>query len=272
MSSSPLSKEQPPQWLDIVLKGKSAAVKAKVMELTTKMGIDPDDEFFVIFVALGQFMALLEKCPNQWDKLFTEFQGDLVKWEEDFRTSLSQTSAHTETVIVEMEERLKESLEELEERMNRLESQGERVKGLMTSTQSESKRQYEQLLREIAALKGNNQQLIKGFNQVVRFLSSPSPSFSVKWDFLPKKWVQWCESHLFPMLGSPQWLIISYLLMLLLGWTWGRTIYLPDKRLTEKMAQQTQWLLDKANRRDCLEKIKKPDSPECRSFFRRPQR
>jgi hypothetical protein len=122
MSSSPLSKEQAPRWLDIVLKGKSASVKAKVMDLVAKMAIDPDDEFFIIILAMGYFLDLLDKYPTQWHQFFREFQGDLVKWEEDFHASLSQTSLNTETIILEMEERLKESVEALEGGMNRLES------------------------------------------------------------------------------------------------------------------------------------------------------
>lgn len=255
--------EKPPQWLDIVLKGKSASVKAKVMEVTTKMGIDPDDEFLVIFVALGQFIALVEKCPSQWDKLFTEFQEDLERWGEDFRQQLTKISVDTKQLTLDVQEKL----EELEGEVYEIEEQLEIVKGLINSLERQLQGQNEQLLREIADLKDYHQQLIKSFNQVVRFLSSQQPKSQAKWDFLPPKVLKWLKFFPTNWLTSPQWRFVSYGLVLLLGWGIARAMYLPDKRLTQTMAQQTQWLLDKANRRDCLERIKPPSSPECHKVF-----
>ncbi|NJQ96522.1 MAG: hypothetical protein HC784_00130 [Hydrococcus sp. CSU_1_8] len=40
-----------------------------------------------------------------------------------------------------------------------------------------------------------------------------------------------------------------------------------ERELLRETAIQTQWLLEKANRRDCLEGIKKRNSPECKQFF-----
>ncbi|MCU0533575.1 MAG: hypothetical protein MUD14_06735 [Hydrococcus sp. Prado102] len=36
------------QWLDKALEGKPSEIKARVLEIILKMGIDPENEFFVI--------------------------------------------------------------------------------------------------------------------------------------------------------------------------------------------------------------------------------
>ena len=52
------------QWLDKALEGKPPEIKARVLEIILKMGIDPENEFFVIFVALGQLQVLIEDSPE----------------------------------------------------------------------------------------------------------------------------------------------------------------------------------------------------------------
>lgn len=39
-----------------------------------------------------------------------------------------------------------------------------------------------------------------------------------------------------------------------------------QSQVNQNTNQRVQWLLEKANRQDCLAGIKKPDSPECRSL------
>ena len=39
-----------------------------------------------------------------------------------------------------------------------------------------------------------------------------------------------------------------------------------QSQVNQNINQRVQWLLEKANRQDCLAGIKKPDSPECRSL------
>ena len=74
------SRDSRTQWLDKALEGKPPEIKARVLEIILKMGIDPENEFFVIFVALGQLQVLIEDSPSEWKHLFEGFQEELGEW------------------------------------------------------------------------------------------------------------------------------------------------------------------------------------------------
>jgi len=59
-------------------------------------------------------------------------------------------------------------------------------------------------------------------------------------------------------------------MLFFLGATLLTTIYfnVNQSRVNQNINQRVQWLLEKANRQDCLAGIKKPSSPECRSLPR----
>jgi hypothetical protein len=68
------------QWLDKALDGQSAHIKARVLEIILKYGIDPENEFFIIFVALGQLQVLIENSPTEWEGVFQSFHNELDQW------------------------------------------------------------------------------------------------------------------------------------------------------------------------------------------------
>ena len=65
------------QWLDKALEGSPPETKARVLEIILKYKIDPDNEFFMIFVALGSLQILIEQSPQDWQVLFENFQEEL---------------------------------------------------------------------------------------------------------------------------------------------------------------------------------------------------
>ena len=67
-------------WLDKALDGQTASIKARVLDIILKFGIDPENEFFIIFVALGQLQVLLENSPNELEGVFQSFQSELDQW------------------------------------------------------------------------------------------------------------------------------------------------------------------------------------------------
>ncbi|NJQ96521.1 MAG: hypothetical protein HC784_00125 [Hydrococcus sp. CSU_1_8] len=103
------------QWLDKALEGKSSEIKARVLEIILKMGIDPENEFFVIFVALGQLQVLIEDSPSQWKDLFEDFREELGEWATTNVETLSHLTHKTETM-----ERLAQSSERLGDTLNGL--------------------------------------------------------------------------------------------------------------------------------------------------------
>lgn len=68
--------------LDRVLLGRSDETKAKVLELVLRLGISPDDELFLVMIALNHLQVLIEDAPRDWQALFIDFQGELAEWSE----------------------------------------------------------------------------------------------------------------------------------------------------------------------------------------------
>lgn len=88
------------QLLDQALAGRSEQEKARVLALILKMGVSPEDEFWLIFIALGQVQILLEDIPPQLDT----FSDSLDQWTETNLKTLAALAGEakqmTELVIL----------------------------------------------------------------------------------------------------------------------------------------------------------------------------
>ena len=273
------------QWLDKALEGKPPEIKARVLEIILKMGIDPENEFFVIFVALGQLQVLIEDSPSEWKHLFEGFQEELGEWATTNVETLSHLTHKTLTM-----ERLAQSSERLGDTLNGLagvckglieqlqasnllltksigqltDSNGD-LKNLVTQLLLEQKRQREQLLALATSVEATNRlvsSLPACLSQNNRLVSRVSHRMTLA------EWLEKIKSDLSTWKGSLFWLLVFYFFISSLFFFGAAVTYLRDRLVLFEMAQKTQWLLEKANRRDCLDKIKKPDSPECQKFLK----
>ncbi|WP_250126694.1 DUF6753 family protein [Chroococcidiopsis sp. CCMEE 29] len=101
--------------LDRVLLGKPDETKAKVLELVLRLGISPEDELFLVMIALGQLQVLVEGAPNDWQALFVEFRGELAEWSEinlETLGSLIRKAEH-EQILAEVSSKLVTTLLDL---------------------------------------------------------------------------------------------------------------------------------------------------------------
>jgi len=71
------------QRIERVLEGKSDKIKAKVWYLIKQKDIDPDDEFLLVFIALGNLEVLIEEAPKEW-------QNALLLYKDEFSSILGQ--------------------------------------------------------------------------------------------------------------------------------------------------------------------------------------
>ena len=85
-------------WLDQALEGEPPEVKARVLNILLRYQIDPENEFFVIFVALGQLMSLTEDAPQAWQGLFKSFAGELELWSQNFLKTIHEINHQARTV------------------------------------------------------------------------------------------------------------------------------------------------------------------------------
>lgn len=66
--------------LDNVLAGESSDQRARVLRLVLKMGINPEEEFFALSLALQHLQTLMLDSPQELRSLFSEFQSELDAW------------------------------------------------------------------------------------------------------------------------------------------------------------------------------------------------
>lgn len=87
--------------LDRVLSGKPDETKARVLDLVLRLGINPQDELFIIMLALNHLQLLIEDAPQDWQTLFVNFQQELDEWSSihlETLNSLIRKAEHEETL------------------------------------------------------------------------------------------------------------------------------------------------------------------------------
>ena len=65
------------------------------------------DPFFLVFLAMGHLLSLVEAAPENWKALFDEFKGDLDAWTtQNLRTleAINQQSLVSERLIKSFQE------------------------------------------------------------------------------------------------------------------------------------------------------------------------
>ena len=284
------SKDTRTQWLDQALEGKPPEIKARVLEIILKMGIDPENEFFVIFVALGQLQVLIEDSPNEWKHLFEKFQEELGEWATTNVETLAHLTHKAETMerLASISERLGDTLNGLATVCKGLIEQLQASNllltksiGQLTDSNKDSQNLLNQLLLEQRKQQG---QLLALANRVEathslvshlpvkllqnnRPLNSPNPLNSLSHPRTLAEWLEKIKSDILTWKGSFFWVVVFYFFISSLGFFYATMTYMQDRKLLHSTAIQTQWLLEKANRRDCQEGIKKRNSPECQKYF-----
>jgi len=227
------------QWLDKALEGSPPETKARVLEIILKYKIDPDNEFFMIFVALGSLQILIEQSPQDWQVLFENFQEELNAWTSTNLTTLEALLRNANTIesfaltskelvtslktLTKVSTALMESFQTSNQKwmdsQNRLESLNHNMDLILTENQTFQ----QQLTHQISALKSQNQTSTSTWN----------------WG----KWMPWAGVFLL--------LITGFFIL---------------QGQQKNNARTLQWLLEKANRRDCLEKVLPATHPLCRGL------
>lgn len=108
--------------LDKVLVEESSEQRARVLKLVLDMGINPEEEFFALSLALQHLQTLMLDSPQELRSLFAEFQGELDAWTSgnlQVLKALGQESSNLAD-LAESSEQLGANLEGLTEICNDL--------------------------------------------------------------------------------------------------------------------------------------------------------
>lgn len=227
--------------LDQALEGASTEEVARVRGVLLRFGIETDHEFYIIFVAIGQLMVLVEEAPENWRALFDEFERKLDQWsEQNLRTlaAIQHQGQETERMsqsFLRLNDSLKLSNGKTSELQATLKELGRTLNSLSTNL-SEVRGESKMTLSKTEALSTR-------FNQTERELKGMGDRVEWIWS------INWALT------------VAVLLLSMLFGWTLWR-----QQKVIAEQNKRLGWLLLKANREECVTGIKPPSDPQCRQF------
>jgi hypothetical protein len=234
--------------LDRALEGASAEEKARVRGVLLRYGIDEDNEFFMIFVAIGHLLILVEEAPENWRSLFDDVHLELKQWSQENFKSLESIKQHTQTSadLIAVLRRLLDSMKNFDSRsaemLSTLQSLNLKLMAIDNSSdliQNSSRQALSQLSSLESLMELSRSQLgtlVEDGNQR-GLISNFSTAFS----------------------------LVTLVLLMISGITTALRL---DRQalLIHQQDAQIGWLLDKANRAECINGIKSPSDLQCRQY------
>ena len=227
--------------LDRALEGATAEAKARVRGVLLRYGIDEDNEFFMIFVAIGHLLVLVEEAPENWQSFFDDIYGELNQWSSQNRKSLESLKLHTQTSaeLIQSLRLLIASLTASDEKSNRM---------LMTLNSFEAK--LSSIDKHSVSASENSKQVGSRLDHTNRHLSDLSYLTN------QQTWIS-SVNTVFSILLTLGWLFALWQL------TTQIQVIQQLKAQQQDQAEKMEWLLEKANRAECHQGIKPADDPQC---------
>jgi len=229
--------------LDRALAGHTPETKARVLDLVLKLGVSPEDEFWLIFLAIGHLQALVESSPNTWQSLFEDFQQELSQWTDtniqtlDLLASKAQAMKDLSHNANELTSILSTLVNTCSTLMQRLASSdatlNKSLNNWQRSTNSWTTNQ-ESIQREIRILHQEWQQARNTITSQNTTGTSPANPWPAR----------------LALLGG-----IALATLTVFSWQTYQTM--------NDSSQRIEWLLQKQNRRDCKDGLLPPGSPLC---------
>ena len=227
------------ELLDQALAGQSAEVRARVQNILLRYNIDVENEFFLIFTAIGHLLAIVEESPENWRSLFDDFEGELDQWAtQNLRTleAINQQSANTERMSLSFQALAKSTTclsSETKASVTRLETLNKTLSDLAHKV-SQSENLSSSLLQQFSGA----EQRIGHLERRVTVASSCS--------------------------------LVLLLVTVIGGGVSFRHIAQQNefiKWVVANDSERSQWLLEKATRAECLQEIKPPSDPQCQQYL-----
>ena len=230
------------ELIDQALDGQSAEVKARVLAIIIRYNIDVRNEFFLIFVAIGHLLAIVEESPENWRSLFDDFKGELDEW----------TSANLRTLEAihqqgAAQERMSQSFLKL------------------TDSILNSNGKTETLHSDLIKLSRTLDSLTSSLKQV----QQDSQSSKVAIVGLNKKFevtedIQKSVSSIGEWISVSSFALVATGLLLTGGLSWG---FWQQQQTLNEHSERLQWIQQKAEREECLNGIVSPDESYCQQYF-----
>ncbi|MEM6837885.1 MAG: DUF6753 family protein [Cyanobacteria bacterium P01_C01_bin.120] len=232
------------QLLDQALAGRSDEEKVRVLNLILKMGVSPEDEFWLIFIALGQVQILIEDIPPRLDI----FRERLDQWT---KTNL-QTLRALESEAIRIVE-LTTLLGELTITFKALSNTWE--KSIPDSVLSETS-----FKNSVSTLQHENKLLSETLDLTRRSLTQQSSELSQRLFTLESCLSETKPKHAKSIGDWLVWLMLIFLCVTQLAH------YMTQVSSDTDNSEKIEWLIEKQNRRDCREGILSDNDPLCKAY------
>ena len=148
--------------IDFCMANESPELKAKVVEIISRSGLEPDDPMFMALLLTGQMRVLIEAAPLDLNRLLSE-------WKEESASSLSEISS----AVSEVKKTQQEQAETIKGNMEAVSNQcvsdikeaGMGTVGAISEAGSENFEQLQRNLKQIEQLKSKVTQLDAKFDE-----------------------------------------------------------------------------------------------------------
>ena len=227
--------------LDQALEGASTEEVARVRGVLLRFGIETDHEFYIIFVAIGQLLVLVEEAPENWRALFDDVHQELKQWSQENFKSLQSIRQHAQTAadLIAVLRQLLDSMRHSDSRS-----------AAMSQTLSSLSRKLSTIESSLASVQTSNRNSQKTLDLLGSLLETLA-EFPSRRD-----WISICSA----VLG-----VVTVGMLVGSNRTMNRRLD-TQELLIRRQSERIAWLLDKANREECVTGIKPPSDPQCRQF------
>ncbi len=227
--------------LDRALEGATAEQKARVRGVLLRYNIDENNEFFMIFVAIGHLLILVEEAPENWAALFDDIYKELNQWSAQNLKSLESLKLHTQTSA--------ELIQSLRQLLTSIKSSDSRL-SKTSSTLSSLELKLMRIESSSASMVNYSSQTWEKVSSLASLLET-SESQGDRRDLIST-----C---------STAFTLLAVGLIIVSGLSTARRLD-AQEQLIQRQDKEIGWLLEKANRAECANGIKPRSDPQCQQF------
>jgi hypothetical protein len=168
MNAPPNGHKVPSDLLERMLEGKPDDTKVRVLNLVYRLKINPDDPFFLVFIAMGYLQTLIEDSPQEWEDTFQQFKEELDEWTSIHLETLETLAkrAESEKNLSDVSSRLATLLEQFMLSENKPSNTSPAP--LLASAESKAISQIPELLEVSRSMEGQVQKLLMTLPQLLQ--------------------------------------------------------------------------------------------------------
>ena len=234
-----IKRRDPEQIYRDVMAKFDAQTRDRIQGVIIDYGVEKADPFFLIFLAMGHLLTLVETAPENWQALFDEFKGDLDAWTTQNLRTLEAINRQSQ-----ISERLIRSFQALSNLTTASSDGTQRLHSELTRLNSELATLKSSLTQTADRTETNSLALVKRFKSTEDRVRTLERQLT---------WTSACS--------------VVTLAAVVVGGSLGYRQLAKEVEFAQMLLVQERkrsiWTLEKANRAECFYGIKPPSDPQC---------